>query len=121
MSRTIPDISFQEAKGSDFFLEFIVEDADNVEDHKLYFRMADGMTSEDTTLIAKNTDDPGDVIIHFQNRILVHFISNETDYASGIEAGQYYIECTLEDLAGHRKLAGRGMLTLIDTNIKIGS
>lgn len=116
----IANISFTEAKGSDFFLELIVEDADNVEDHLAYFRMADGPDSSGNAIITKNTTDPGDVIIHFGNRIVIHFESSETDYSSPIVAGQYYIEVTIENAGGLKKLAGQGIATFIDTNIKLG-
>ncbi len=117
----IADISFREGKGSDFYLELIVDDADSVEDHIIHFKMVDGITPEDTTLITKTTGDPGNVVEHFDNRIVINFASNETDYNSGIDSGQYYIEATLEDPFGNKKLVGQGLMTLLDTHIKLGA
>lgn len=118
---TIANISFEEAKGSDFYLELIVEDADSTEDHIIYFRMVDGKTPDDLVLKTKTTGDPGNVIQHFENRIVINFASSETDYSSEIAAGKYYIEATLEDPFGNKKLVGKGLMSLIDTNIKLGS
>ncbi len=117
---TIPNISFEEGKGSDFFIECIVTDADDVEDFEAYFRMAEDSTPNSPTLIAKNSTDPNDDVVMFGNRVAIKFSSEETNYLSNIKAGPYYIEVTLEDEGGNKKLAGRGTVTFLDTNIKLG-
>lgn len=117
---TISNISFEEGKGSDFFIECVVLDAENIEDFEAYFRMAEDNDVNSPTLISKNSTDPGEVVVLFGNRVAIHFTSEETDYSSGLDAGTYYIEITIEDISGNKKLVGRGTLTLLDTNIKLG-
>ncbi len=116
----ISNISFEEGKGSDFFIECIVTDADNVEDFEAHFRMAEDDDPNSPTLISKSSTDPGDEVELFSNRVVIHFTSDETDYSTAITAGEYYVEVTLEDAGGNKKLAGKGILSLIDTNIKLG-
>lgn len=117
---TISDISFEEGKGSDFFIECVVLDAENIEDFEAYFRMAEDSSVNSPTLISKNSNDPGETIVLFGNRVAIHFTSEETDYSSGLVAGEYYIEVTIEDTGNNKKLVGKGTLTLLDTNIKLG-
>ncbi len=117
---TIPNISFEEGKGSDFTIECNVTDAENIEGFEAHFRMAEDDSPTSNTLISKNTTDEGDAVTIVENNVFITFDSDETDYSSGVSSGEYYIEVTLEDGDGNMKLAGKGILTLLETNIKIG-
>jgi len=117
----ITDISFKEGKGSDFYIECIVTDAEDVSAFEAYFRMAEDDDPNSPTKIAKNSVDVGQEVELFNNRVVVGFTSSETDYSSSVLAGEYYIEITLEDEGGNKKLVGKGIATFVDTNIKLGS